>query len=209
MTDRDWDLIDCLCRRVRLFSLDQVACAWWSADARNARRARARLRSLAEKSWVRLASVLARPLLELAEPVFVWVPGAPGPDAAEVSRRLRRRWKAPVGSTDVVLAAAKAMAIHGGKFRASPVNPCQSTHDLHVAELFLRYRQNDPDRANHWLGEDALPRSFNFGKRPDVAIKGASGEIVEIVEFGGAYQSKRVRAFHAEWSPLCIPYSLW
>ena len=156
MTERDEEIVTLLCFAVRFFSLEQVARTWWREQPREIRRARQRMLILARGGWVRPLTILARPLLKLEAPIFEWNLGGDSPDTAEVSRALRRRWKEPARDVEIFLATPRAIAVMGGGALGSVRNLCQTTHDLHVSQVFLFYRENRPDLASLWLGEDSV-----------------------------------------------------
>jgi hypothetical protein len=207
VTDREEEILKALCSKVRYFSLEQIARTWWSVQPREIRRTKTRLMHLVGKSWLNYTTVLARPLLGLEAAVIDWHPHNSTPDFSVISRTLQLRWKKPVHKIEVFLAGPRSAAIFGGNVLGVVSNLCQTTHDLHVSELFLRYRSIDPQRASRWIGEHALSRDRKHSKRPDAVIRDEQGEVERAVEFGGAYKPDRVRAFHQDWRT--VPYTLW
>src|SRR5262245_44274948 len=127
MTSRDEDLVNLLCRNVRMFSLEQIARTWWAHRPREIGRARQRRSSLDEAGWLVPATILARPLLKLSGPVFEWQPFSPAPDIAAISRILRGRWKEPARQTEVFVASQWAGAVFGGRSAGVVNNLCQTT----------------------------------------------------------------------------------
>jgi len=209
MTPRDEEIVTLLCFAVRFFSLEQVAQTWWSEHPREVRRARQRMLTLAGNDWVRPLTILARPLLEMTAPIFEWQLEGDGPDTAEVSRALRKRWKEPARDVEIFLATPRATAVMGGGALGSVRNLCQTTHDLHVSQVFLFYRKNRPDLATLWVGEDSVIPLNEHEKRPDAVLLNETKEILRVVEFGGAYKADRVQAVHDFCWQRNLPYELW
>jgi hypothetical protein len=198
-----------LCFSVRLFSLEQIARTWWTQTPRETRRCRHRMLTLASQGWLQHTTVLARPLLNLVEPVFGWHPGTKDPDFVAISRELRRRWKLPARKVEVFLASHKAAAILGGTTLGVVKHLCQATHDLHVSETFLVYRRNQPEMASLWVGEDSAVANRSDSKRPDALLRNEHGEVLRVVEFGGAYKADRVQAMHEHCLQHNHPYEIW
>ena len=209
MTVRDEEILRLLCSKVRFFSLEQIARTWWTEEPREIRRARQRMMTLAKNAWLKPTTLLARPLLDLVGPIFNWHPGRSDPDFSAVSRALRRRWKLPARKVEVFLASHKAAAILGGTTFGLVKNLCQATHDLHVSEVFLFYREYLSDAATLWVGEDSVISTRGAGKRPDAFLRDAQGRNLRVVEFGGAYKADRVQALHEHCSNQQLPYEIW
>lgn len=91
-TDRDNEILDALTCRVRLFSLEQLAAAWWAGATAPAVHARRRLSALVKSGWLYSTHVHAGPMLSLTEPLEAWLPGNPTPDLGGLARRLAERW---------------------------------------------------------------------------------------------------------------------
>jgi hypothetical protein len=209
MTPREEEILRLLCFAVRFFSLEQVARTWWSGQPREIRRARQRMRTLARNGWERPLTILARPLLKMDAPVFEWHLDGQDPDIAAVSRALRNRWKEPARDVEIFLATPRATAVMGGGALGSVRNLCQTTHDLHVSQVFLFYRENRPDQASLWVGEDSVIPLNEHEKRPDAVLLNEAKEILRVIEFGGAYKADRVQAVHDFCWQRNLPYELW
>jgi hypothetical protein len=131
------------------------------------------------------------------------------PDFVAISRALQRRWKMPARKVEVFLASQKAAAILGGASLGLVKHLCQATHDLHVSEVFLFYRENRPDQAALWVGEDVVAAECKGVKRPDAFLRGEHGATFRVVEFGGAYKPDRVQALHEHCVAQNHPYEIW
>lgn len=209
MTGREKELCVVLCRHSRMLAIDQFARGWFPAN-RDARwRARAEVYRLAQAEWVRPVTVLARPLLDLTAPLCVWHPGESPPDFVALERRCQERWELPAVQTEVAVAGRRALAVFGGATSGDVKNPCQTTHDLHVAELFLRYRAAGLGWRTQWVGEDAIAARWGWKKLPDAVLCDAAGDPARAVDFGGAYGQERLRDFHAACAAVPLPYELW
>src|SRR4051794_16991877 len=153
--------------KARVVSLGQVAVTWWGGRTTPAAR---RLRRLAAGGWLIGERLLARPLLTLEAPLFIWTPGEPPPDCGRLSYRAQSRWGRSAEPTLVWYAGPVAAARLGGHARGEVKNYCQVTHDLHVSELYLRLlRSGDPGAAS-WVGEDALPPGLLGPCVPDAVL---------------------------------------
>ncbi len=207
LTDRDRDYLDTLTRKVRLLSLRQTADHYYDGERANARR---RLRQLVAAGLLVRATVIARPLPVLLTPVVAWRPGDATPDAGVVSNRLKARWRnRPARECRVVLATAHAARLTGGRASGQLARETQATHDLGVAAVYLHFHRTDARRAEAWRGEDLIAASRRGQKCPDAFLVDATGEVQAVVEFGGAYDPDRVRAFHLDCADRGLPYEVW
>ncbi len=209
MTRREKELCVVLCHHLRILSIDQIARGWWPPN-RDARwRARADVNRLAQAKWLIPVTVLARPLLELPLPIFAWVPGDAEPDYSLLEDWCRERWECPAVQTEVAVAGRRALDVFGGSTPGGVKNACQTTHDLHVGEVFLRYRACGLKWRTQWVGEDAVAARWGWKKIPDAVLCDADGSPVRAVDFGGAYRDERLRDFHAACAAKSLPYELW
>src|SRR5690606_20827003 len=94
-TVRDEALLDALSRRVRLFSIEQIARRWWAATREPVAAAGRRLRELERAGWITRLRVQARPVPVLLGPLVVWQPGRETPSFSKAARELRGRWTGP------------------------------------------------------------------------------------------------------------------
>lgn len=207
LSARDDEILLALVQKVRLFSLRQIATHWWDGQAANARR---RLRQLTETGWLQRIEVSARTLPELLQPVLVWQPGEGVPNCEAAAYQMQRRWHSlPVRPLAAFIATDYAARIYGGKCRGVLKHPLQATHDLGVAQIWLRLRATAPEWAAAWRGEDLLADTRRAEKCPDAFIVNPSGLVVCILEFGGAYQAQRIREFHDDCAARGLPYQIW
>ena len=201
---RDEALLDALTRRVRLITAPLVAVLWASSVPVVGRR----LARLHRADLLLRARVMAHPLLDLAEPLIVWAPGDPDPEAGPASYRAKTRWdRAPV-STTVFLASRRTARLFGGSGGRFDY-PLQATHDLHVTALYVRLVRRDPETAACWRGEETIRRRRRRGKVADAVLVDHRERPVRAVEFGGSYRTDRIAAFHRVCKNRHLPYELW
>lgn len=209
MTDRENELCVILSHHVRILSIDQIARGWWPPN-RDARwRARAAVNRLAREKWLCPVTVLARPMLELSAPIFEWAPGDPEPAFTLLENRCQERWECPAVQTEVVVAGRRALEVFGGSTPGDVKNACQTTHDLHLAEIFLRYREAGLNWREQWVGEDVIAARWEWKKLPDAVLCDKGGNPVRAVDFGGAYRDERLRDFHVMCATKSLSYELW
>lgn len=211
LTARDCELLESLARKVRAFSVPQVARGWWAASQNPITSARRRLRQLTDAGFVKVLAVYAAPLLDLTTPLYAWREGCPAPDFAALAWRLQSRWpEVAAQPTEVVLAAPAANNEFGGPVSRTRFTSHHAAHDLHVAELYLRFREDRPNELAGWLGEDIRPKSGYRLKDPDVLIEHGPGRRPLVVEFGGrSYEAAHLRTFHEDCAARGRDYELW
>jgi hypothetical protein len=208
LTDRDQEILSTLTHRVRILSVAQVARTWWQGTRRPVENAAARLRALDRGGLLAAFEIVAHPEIELAGPVARWQPGEEAPDFGAVSYRLRARWTEPVRTTSVIAATAAGAALVGGVGGRRP-RPSETTHDLHLAAVYLRVCAFSPALARSWRSE-ALLYSAGGGrdeKLPDATL--SDGHRTLVVEFGGAYRKPKLIEFHEHCAERSLPYQIW
>jgi hypothetical protein len=209
LTDRDSEILEVLATRVRCLSIKQVADHWWHESQDRQRNAKARLRKLVDDGWIHSVGILARPLPELTRPLVVWEPAQAMPSFAEIAYHLKTRFSAPVVTTPIVYAIRQAASRFGGQPGRVP-RRAEATHDLGLAQVFLKFLRENPARARRWIAESDLvqgrPRSPQ--KVPDALIRTKSGKETAI-EFGGEYTKEKLTAFHEDCAERGRSYELW
>ena len=207
LTDRDEAILETLTHRVRMLSAEQVARTWFGNSADPVRLARSRLRQLQEAGYLDRLDALARPELELEEPLFRWEPGEAEPDFAALSRRCSGRWSQPVERTSLYVASSRAGVLYGGSGGRSP-RLSEVSHDLSLAGLYLRHFRPNGHRVE-WTSEASLIR-MGYGDQsrvPDALVteNGSS----RAIELGGTYSSAKLEDFHAFCTEEALAYELW
>ncbi|MBX3412408.1 MAG: hypothetical protein KF708_06955 [Pirellulales bacterium] len=209
ITQRDGEILEVLARRVRLMSACQAASVWWPDQAAGSVNAFRRLRRLVSQHALLEFHVLAQPLLPLHGPLYQWRPEQPPPDFLAIERLLRVRWHAAATRMTVFVASPATLLSTGVQHRPPIKNHCQVTHDLHVTQVYLRYRLDHPELASGWLGEDELAPSRRDQILPDAVIADGKGDPCWAVEFGGKYRAERLERFHVDCEARRLPYELW
>jgi hypothetical protein len=184
-----------LTRRVRLLSLDQIARTWFGEAADPRGGARRLAQTLQRRGLVESVKLMARPEIIPDKPLVTWQPGLPRPDFGPVAWTLkrRRRDQAPA-VTPCVLAAA-----------GRHPRPTDTTHDLHLAAVFLLMCEELPTRACSWVFEDDLIRPGQ--KLPDALV--TDGRAKTAIECGGEYDRQRLEEDHDFFARKGYGYEIW
>ncbi len=220
LTSRDLQILDTLTRRVRVMSIQQIARTWWAESADCTRVAQNRLRALEAEGLLHIDSAPAHPELQLEEPVARWALDERSPDFGAVSYQLQSRWREHPILTSCV-SASKIAANRFGGYGGRPPRAVERTHDIHMAQVFLRYRKEHPALIKHWVFEEQVKaerkRAARSAERlyvsdageklPDAFLRSPSG--TKVIEFGGAYGKDKLQAFHAYCKEHSFPYEIW
>ena len=88
----------------------------------------------------------------------------------------------------------------------------ETTHDIHVASVYLWYRANHPEVEHRFVPEDEFMAwgLLDGGKIPDAIIFSES-ELEEeniIIDFGGSYSKAKLERLHSEYAQICR-YQIW
>ncbi len=76
--------------------------------------------------------------------------------------------------------------------------------------MYLQFRRSRPQDAERWIGEDLLAPWRRGEKLPDAVLAAAPDARPELVlEFGGAYDARRIEMFHEDCASQMLPYELW
>lgn len=208
LTRADLELIDALTLRVRVLSLGQVARTWWKDASAPQRSAALQVRKLAAEGLVEPMNLFAAAEIPLAWPVLTWQPLLPPPDLAAAARGTRARFgKTPVRDTPCVVAARI------GRRRPRPPRETETTHDLHLAGVYLWMKANLPTRAAKWLLEDEFGDALFDGatpgeKRPDAVVRDG-GHLTAVELVGSSYSGTKLQAFHDFCAERGLAYELW
>lgn len=207
---RDNEILTTLAVKVRFLSLSQIARGWWTKTAEPEIHARRRLSEFREARLLSETVVPASPMLDLQAPVVVWKLGQPAPDFAAVAHTLLNRWPpTPTVRTSVYAATERTNNMYGGPSSVRPIHLMQLDHDLHVGEVYLRYLRDHSALAERWVGEDIRPKSGYRLKDPDAVLEFDGGARIHVVEFGGRYDTDRVRDFHNDCAQRERSYEIW
>ncbi len=209
MNASERDLLEVLADQLRIVTPEQIARAWFAQQV-NAMRSTTRLvRRLSENDWLRMRRVLARPVSRLLGPLLSWRHGQPTPDLASLSRRLHHRSRCAAHLAIVVEATTRTRALFGTSGFRPRLKLTQTSHDLHVAEIFFRYRESRWDVRRFWVSEDRLPMTWPIRQRPDAILVDDAGDVHRALEYGGDYSVERLSALHDGLASIPLPYEIW
>lgn len=138
----------------------------------------------------------------------MWRVGEPSPDAWRVSLAARARWRRPT-SRQAVFQATELAARLFGSTAGRPSRTYERQHDLLLAEVFVRYREELPLLAGYWVGEEALPKAEYGVKNPDAFLIDDESRPRRAIESAGAYSQQQVETFHEYCRLARLPYELW
>lgn len=203
-TQFDQDIVKALTCQVRVLSLNQIQCGWDLAiDVLRPRLARlvdGQLLAIAE--WAVVSPPVGR------NPVFLWKPGDDSPDAWRLSLAVRNRWQRPTSRFIVYQATSMAARLFGSSAGRTS-RAYERQHDLLLAEVFIRYRQELPALVPYWVGEEALPKAEYGVKNPDAFLIDDEACPRRVIESAGAYSQQQVESFHEYCRLARLPYELW
>lgn len=206
LTERDRGLIGLLATRVRVLSVPQIAARFWGDSVDRDRLARRRLRRLQSAGLLDIGERPCRPMISIRAPLVVWRPHRSAPDLAVLARQLAGRWPDRVERVLCVTATDEGARGVAGVRAATPPADSEVTHDLHVAEVYLRMLDELPSRATTWTLETRLPKGQGV-KVPDAAVR--DGLDWTAIEFGGQYDRHKLEAFHDFCRSKGMGYELW
>jgi hypothetical protein len=210
LTQRDQDIVQALASQVRVLSLEQIANHWWPNSKSKEELARKRLAILVDAGFLSSWRLTAAPLPDIVEPVLTWRPGLCEPDLGSAAWTLQSRWKEAARPQRCFLATRNASGLFGGRASGHPKKEFQVSHDLGVAAMYLRIRLTRPQLITKWIGEDVLAPYRKGQKLPDAVIATSPQTPPQLVlEFGGAYDKKRLVSFHQDCQQRLLPYEVW
>jgi len=206
-TRRDLAIVEALTVKVTVLTLSQIASHWWQPSKRRRENASRRLLAMERSGLLERRLMNGHPLLQATKPLASWQPGCDAPDPDAVAKLTHARWKeAPIPY--VVYSASPLAANLFGSYHAKPV-PMQLTHDLHLGEVYLLYRSEQPDEAERWVGEHVFGKAGFHVKDPDAFICDKQGKAERVIEHSGRYSRDQIWDFHIHCKDRDLPYELW
>lgn len=203
-TQFDQDIVSTLTCQVRVLSLDQIG-RGWNQPTNDARR---QLTRLVSSKLIQTAEWLVVPPPIGQRPMYVWKPGDEEPDAWRLSQAVQARWRKSASRHTVYQATDLAARLFGSS-AGRPSRVYERQHDLLLAEVFVRYREELPALAEYWVGEEALPKAEYGVKNPDAFLIDDELRPRRVIESAGAYSQQQVETFHEYCRLARLPYELW
>ena len=209
MTTRTWtqfdlEIVRALTCQVRVLSHDQVRRGWnQPIDA-----VRQQLARLVTAKLVAIVELTVVAPMVGRTPIFLWKPGEDSPDAWRLSLAVRNRWRRAATRHTVFQATDLAARLFGSSAGRS-TRVYERQHDLLLAEVFVRYRQELPSLVPYWVGEEALPKTEYGVKNPDAFLIDDESRPRRVIESAGAYSQQQVETFHEYCRLTRLPYELW
>ena len=198
------EIVEVLARRVRCLTVGQIARTWDVVGDVDAL-----LHMLEVNGLIERQRMLVRSVSALEAPIVSWRPGMATPSFGSIAYQLKSRWL-PAEPTEIVVATKRAANRFGGSLGGRWPRASEVSHDVNLAEVFLRFRKERRAEAAAWVPEAQLyaeGMGRDRGARlPDAVIR-TGGALELAVEFGGAYAKQKLVAFHAEMN--AVPYEIW
>ncbi len=195
----DFALLRALAVQVRALTVDQIRRGWFveEQDSHAVIECCDRL----ERSDLLMRRIMeAHPRIELKSPLYAWKPTQRHPTASDfraIAQASQARWNKPHTAVQVFVAAPRAARLFGAFVDARRLKHCETSHDLHLSEVFLRYKRSKA--GTNWWGEAAFPKlglDIRFSKDPDAFLLHANAQATRIIEFAGSYDEEHLRHFH-------------
>lgn len=202
-TAAEFAVMRALSVQVQGTTLDQIARMVFSHEQSPLQRVEQALDRLTAAGLIESRAVETHPLEQLAKPLFVWKPGDPHPNdqkLKKLSHRACSRWTLPPVVQTIYVATQYAARSFGAFVDSWRVKPCEATHNIHLAEVFVYYSVRRPRMAAMWLGEGAFPKlGFDIKgmKDPDAYLINPTGTAERVIEFAGSYSADHLANFHS------------
>lgn len=196
------DLMQVLCCKVRVLSEEQIIRGWTKKAIGESVSTLIQADMICCERWTVILPLIGN------EPSVTWKPQQSPPDGWMLSQEFRGRWKREPVSITAFMATERAGRLFGSR-SGHLVREIERSHDLLLAEVYLLYREQLPELAATWVGEDALPVAQRGVKNPDAFLFDDSHQPRRVIESAGAYSQKQVETFHRYCTDARLPYELW
>lgn len=200
-------ILTALTAKVPFLTQEQAARTWWDGTPAGNAEAERGLQSLVRSRFLWSAAIEAHPELMLERPLFEWASGDSVPDCVALAQIARRRFAARDTTHVVFLATTGAAKVFGGT--PGKLKAPSTTHDLHLAGVYLRLLRNAPEEAERWVSEATLAPDRTDQILPDAALLKPDGRLERVIEFvGSSYPPERLRNVHLDCEAREVPYEL-
>jgi hypothetical protein len=220
LTERQEIVLSTLCHRVRRAMSRQFAAALWPPGPSGELNAQRAIQRLIDAGYLDEYPVIVEEL-QLFQPLVMWAPRETTPDLAAVARHIQERWTGRGKVERVLVATNAAVGLYGG-FAGGRKLPDQASHDIHVAQIYLRLLTTQPSVARQWKSEERLAyerRRYrrpgdlsdlpHIEKVPDAVLCDDAGNIRSVIEFSGEYKLERLQRLHRYCVENAYPYECW
>ncbi|HZZ26755.1 MAG TPA: hypothetical protein VFE46_02010 [Pirellulales bacterium] len=210
LTALDRQILWTLTRKVRVLTAQQVAETWFADLSQPTRAAVKRLRQLQDFGLLNEHAVMLHPMIHLDAPVLNWMPGNEEPNFGALSYRLKERWPSPLVTKSIFHATRDANRLLGGYIGGRQPRTSETTHDVHLAQVYLRFLRQEPRTAKRWVSEHQLyaEGGGRNERLPDAIIRHPRNRDLDlVVEFGGKYPKMKLIEFHDALRHL--RYQIW
>lgn len=208
MSPHETSILTTLTLKVPFLTAAQAARTWWSDSGAGQGAAAKSLRHLVRGGFLWSGTIEAHPEVSLKQPLFAWQLGEDPPGYSTITAAARRRFPSAHVRHEVYLATAVAAKVFGGT--PAKLKAVTTTHDLHLAAVYLDLLRKDPERAERWVSEATLAPQRQDQVLPDAALIGPDGRLETVVEFvGTSYTAERLKNIHLDCEAREVPYEFW
>jgi hypothetical protein len=192
MNERSIFVGEALSSKIAIVSEEQLAAHWEISSSGGRRHLTSWLGSLIRGDLLRCFRVLSKPIPPLNEPLAIFGPNEPARDSAALSWASTKRWAVEPRVTTVYVRGPRCVQLFGGNARPDICNLAAVSHDLALAELFLRFVRECPDRACDWTADWERKAVLGYGEKlPDVQFHTSDGRPYLALEMAGTYPPRR------------------
>jgi len=151
----------------------------------------------------------ASPRPSLEQPLIRVAIEDPRPGFGRLAHLLKHRFYESARAEWIYFAPKTAAAVVGGLAGRAP-RPAETTHDLALAGVYLRFLATMPERAAGWKSEAALilEQHGGAGMIPDALVLEPNGRWTAI-ELGGQYDVDKLTSFHQACRDRGWDYEIW
>lgn len=206
LTDQHCEILKPLTSKVRVLTHAQIARTFLARTSDQEQELQGIISELEGADFIASYTAMVHPELHLKAPLCSYSPGDPAPDFQSLARETRGRWKRAPVATDIVYATKRARRVFGGYLGGQKPRPSETRHDIHLAQIYLRYWARDRAAALAWVSEAELRQEHgkNGGPLPDAEIRTDQSLVIE---FGGAYSRQKLEAIHEQQRTRA--YEIW